>query len=56
MEQVRPRQELPPPPPLRAAQDACHPIHSLCCTPHESEDARGLAWLVLRQKGRQLRG
>lgn len=56
MAQVRPRQKLPPPPPLRAEQGACHPIHSPCYTPHESEDARGVAWLVLRQEGRQLRG
>ena len=56
MEQVRPRQKLPPPPPLRAEQGASHPIHSLCCTRHEWEVSPGAAWLVLRQEGRQLRG
>lgn len=49
MEQVRPRQELPPPPPLRAAQGVSHPIHSPCYTAHESEDARGAALGVPRQ-------
>lgn len=55
MEQVRPRQELPPPPPLRAAQGVSHPIHSPCYTAHESEDARGVALGVPRQECRQLR-
>lgn len=49
MEQVRPRQELPPPPPLRAAQGACHLIQTLCCTRHESVDAPGGALGVPRQ-------
>jgi hypothetical protein len=49
VEQVRPRQELPPPPPLRAEQGASHPIRSPCYTPHESEDARGVSLGVLRQ-------
>lgn len=56
MEQVCPRQELPPPPPLRAEQGASHPIHSPCYRRHESEGAPGGVWLVLRQQGRQLRG
>lgn len=55
MAQVRPRQDLPPPPPFPAEQGASHPIHSPCYTPHESEGARGVFWPVLRQEGRQLR-